>query len=140
MEIDLKVYGTEEHPDISNNYSNIGGVYRSKGDYDIALKYYEKALDIAISFLGEGHPNTRAIAENMLYVCKKTENRECMERCMSIVGEEKSDEERIIDWIAERLASGASVEEVAGELTEAGLSEEDARGLVEAIKQGLEEQ
>jgi len=90
LNIYKKIYG-EEHPYIATDYNNIGAAYNSKGDYDRALEYYEKALDIAISLLGVGHPNTRAIAENMLYVCEETENTKCIERCMSIVGEEKSD-------------------------------------------------
>jgi len=48
-------------------------------------------------------------------------------------------EERIIDWIVERLVSGTTVDEIVHELTEAGISEEEAMEVVEAIKQALEE-
>jgi len=39
----------------------------------------------------------------------------------------------------ERLVSGTTVDEIVHELTEAGISEEEAMEVVEAIKQALEE-
>ncbi len=35
------------------SYNNIGNAYYSKGDYDEALQYYGKALQIQLKALGE---------------------------------------------------------------------------------------
>lgn len=40
------------------NYNNIGFLYWKQGDYEKALEYYTKALEIYSSILGEDHPIT----------------------------------------------------------------------------------
>ena len=40
-------------------------VYRDQGDYEKALKYFEKALDICTGKLGLNHPNTIVVKENL---------------------------------------------------------------------------
>ena len=140
LNIGLKIYGTEEHPNIAIRYSNIGLAYSNKGDYDRALEYYEKALNIAIRLLGKEHPSTIIVAENMLYVCEKTENTECIEKCREIIGEEESEIDMVIEWISESLTSGVAEGEIVKELADAGLSEDEAKEIVEAVKQNISEE
>ncbi len=40
------------------NYNNIGFLYWKQGDYEKALEYYTKALEIRLDVLGENHPIT----------------------------------------------------------------------------------
>jgi len=44
-------------PDYGDAYNNIGGAYDSKGEYDRAIEYYQKALKIGIKKLGPEHPS-----------------------------------------------------------------------------------
>ena len=60
MAIFEKVLGTE-YPDTAQSYGNIGTVYKKKCDYDKALEYFEKALRIFKSTLGDSHPNTQTV-------------------------------------------------------------------------------
>ena len=43
-------------PDYGAAYNNIGMAYDSKGDYDRAMEYYQKALKITLKKLGPEHP------------------------------------------------------------------------------------
>ncbi|CAF1164511.1 unnamed protein product, partial [Didymodactylos carnosus] len=45
LAIDLKAL-PEKHPDLGISYSNIGDVHRLMGDYEEALSFLQKALDI----------------------------------------------------------------------------------------------
>ena len=40
-------------------------MYDNKGDYDTALEYYNKALDIYLQVLGENHPDTATSYNNI---------------------------------------------------------------------------
>jgi hypothetical protein len=51
LKIRLDVLGLN-HVDVALSYNNIGLVYRSKGDYKLALEYYIKSLKIYINVLG----------------------------------------------------------------------------------------
>lgn len=65
----------EMTPNIATCYNNIGKVYCQKGDFDKALDYYQKALAIQQSVLGDNHPDVmetkKAIDEVKLKVKKK---------------------------------------------------------------------
>ena len=48
----LKELG-ENLPDVATSYNNIGMCYDSKGNNDVALKYYKQSLSIELKALGE---------------------------------------------------------------------------------------
>ena len=50
---------------LSTRYNNLGSAYDSKGSYDRAISYYEKALGIDLEIYGEMHPSV-AIRYNNL--------------------------------------------------------------------------
>ncbi|MCG2830821.1 MAG: tetratricopeptide repeat protein, partial [Desulfobacteraceae bacterium] len=52
-------------PDYGEAYNNIGAAYRSKGEYDRAIEYYQKALEIGIKKLGPEHPNVAGAYNNI---------------------------------------------------------------------------
>jgi tetratricopeptide (TPR) repeat protein len=52
-------------PDYGAAYNNIGMAYRSKGEYDRAIEYYQKALKIDLKKLGPEHPNVAALYNNI---------------------------------------------------------------------------
>ena len=45
-----------EHPSVAASYDNIGEVWNKKGEYDKALKYYEKSLTIELKSLNRDNP------------------------------------------------------------------------------------
>ena len=47
------------------SYSNIGNVYNRQGQYERALEYYQKALEIDIKVSGQEHPDVAASKENI---------------------------------------------------------------------------
>jgi tetratricopeptide (TPR) repeat protein len=46
VELKKKQYLQSKHPDIDKSSNNIGSIYDSKGDYDQALDYFTKLLEI----------------------------------------------------------------------------------------------
>jgi len=53
----LAVYGQQEL-DVAASYNNMGSVYYSQGQYERALEYYQKSLDIKIRVVGHAdHPD-----------------------------------------------------------------------------------
>ena len=63
LEVDLRFVQLSEETNGQNEttadaYNNIGNVYHKLGDYDKALEYHNKALEIKKDVLGEDHPNT----------------------------------------------------------------------------------
>ena len=54
----------KEHPDTATTYNNIALVYHNQGDYPKALEWFIKSYKI-LCRLGEGHPNTIIVRENM---------------------------------------------------------------------------
>ena len=51
--------------------NNMAGVYQEQGDYDKALEYYDKALEVRERVLGSGHPDTATTYNNMALVYKE---------------------------------------------------------------------
>jgi tetratricopeptide (TPR) repeat protein len=41
----------------AGDYNSLGGAWSSKGEYDKAIEYYEKALQINVRAFGDQHPN-----------------------------------------------------------------------------------
>ncbi len=58
----------ENYPDVAISYNNIGYAYFSLGEYNKALDYYERSLKIRLAVLGENHPRTRSIIENIEFI------------------------------------------------------------------------
>ncbi len=56
---------------IGDCYNNIGGVYYYKGNYDNALKYYNKSLNMRLKTLGDEHPDVAASFNNIGLVYHK---------------------------------------------------------------------
>ena len=52
-------------PEYSEAYNNLGLAYRSNGDYDRAIEYYQKALKIDLKQLGPDHPNVATRYNNL---------------------------------------------------------------------------
>jgi tetratricopeptide (TPR) repeat protein len=53
------------HPDVAIDYNNLGEAYRTKGNYDRAISYYKKSLEINIKKLGLKHPNVALSYNNL---------------------------------------------------------------------------
>jgi tetratricopeptide (TPR) repeat protein len=50
---------------VASSYSNIGVVYRKKGQYERALEYYQKAFEIDIKVSGQDHPDVATSKYNI---------------------------------------------------------------------------
>ena len=57
----------ERHPAVATSLNNLAGLYNFQGKYEAAEPLYIEALEIAESVLGENHPNTNTIRENLNY-------------------------------------------------------------------------
>ncbi|MGB5711356.1 MAG: tetratricopeptide repeat protein [Waterburya sp.] len=55
----------EDHPDVAQSLNNLAELYRSQGRYESAEPLYLQALAIAEATLGENHPNTKTIRDNL---------------------------------------------------------------------------
>jgi tetratricopeptide (TPR) repeat protein len=66
----LEVYG-ERSPYTATSYNNIGSVYKSLGEYEKALEYYNKAKKILLNFVDENHPNIQIMNDNIESVKNK---------------------------------------------------------------------
>jgi len=53
------------HPDLAKSYNNIGLVYNSKGEYDKALEFYQKSLEINLISLPPNHPDLATSYNNI---------------------------------------------------------------------------
>ena len=60
--VDLKA---SDHENAAHTYNVIGRAYDSKGEYDTALEYYKKSLDIYIATIGPNHPDTASTYTTM---------------------------------------------------------------------------
>ena len=55
----------ENHPDCATSFNNIGFALDRKGEYDKAIEYYEKCLNIELKTLGEKHPSIATTYSNI---------------------------------------------------------------------------
>jgi tetratricopeptide (TPR) repeat protein len=55
---------------VATSYNNIGVVCKNKGDYDKALEWYQKCLDIELKTLGAEHPDVATSYHN-IRACQK---------------------------------------------------------------------
>jgi hypothetical protein len=72
LEIETKIKGAESI-DVAGTLNNIGGVYRKKREYQKALEYRTKSLDIFIKVNG-GTCASSAVVSNNIKALKKLIN------------------------------------------------------------------
>ena len=53
---------------MAKSYGGIGNVYNSQGQYERALEYYQKSLEIRIRVFGSDHPDVAVSYENLAAV------------------------------------------------------------------------
>ena len=46
-------------------YNNLGLAYKNKGEYDLAIDYYERDLTIIVASLGKDHPDVASSYNNL---------------------------------------------------------------------------
>ena len=63
----IKSSGSE----LAECYNTLGGIYKLLGQYDKAIEFHQKALDIDIRIVGEIHPNIAIYYNNMHLFTKK---------------------------------------------------------------------
>ena len=61
---DLEAYGPA-HPSVAGSWNNLGSAWYSKGQYDQAIAYYEKALALFTKIIGKNHPHTKIVRNNL---------------------------------------------------------------------------
>ena len=70
-------------------YNNLGMVYRSLEDYDAAMKYHKKAMDIALSYYQEGHYKVgwayARIGETLIFMKKYKEAQKYLQKALGSV-------------------------------------------------------
>ncbi len=66
LEIDLEEKGTK-HPWVAIRWNNLGEAWRSLGEYEKALKVFQTVL-------GDSHPNTKVVQENLDRARKRIKN------------------------------------------------------------------
>ncbi len=64
LDIALDIYG-EYHPEVANEYNNIGCIYEMFDDYKKALEYEERALKIQLITLGDSHIELKSTYSNL---------------------------------------------------------------------------
>jgi tetratricopeptide (TPR) repeat protein len=57
IQIDSIKYGTTLHEDLAIRYNNLGTAYSYKGENELAIGYFQKALAIDKAVFGKRHPN-----------------------------------------------------------------------------------
>ncbi|CAF1320417.1 unnamed protein product [Adineta steineri] len=75
------------HPDISDVYNNIGNVYRSKGETNLALQNYEESYRIRQKVLPKNHPKIGASLHNI-----------------GLIYDDKGEYDRALDLLQQTLA------------------------------------
>ena len=61
LDIETRIYGGDNHPDVAASIKNIGIVYHNKGDRAAATEMYTKAYHIFLKVLGPHHPETQGL-------------------------------------------------------------------------------
>jgi tetratricopeptide (TPR) repeat protein len=60
-----------DHPTVAIRVHNLALVLEDLGDLQQARKLYERSLSIIRQFLGDDHPNTRAVRRNLELLIEK---------------------------------------------------------------------
>ena len=105
----------KDHPDTAGSYNNIGKAYYSKGDYNRALEYLTKALDIYERILSCDHPLAATFYNNIGGVYREQGDYdkalECYEKAYAIrkhkLGEghpDTKDVKKSIEIVKKRMA------------------------------------
>ena len=55
----------DEKLKMAKTYNYLGLVYDNLGEYQKAIEYYDKALQIRKDKLGENHPDTKIVMDNI---------------------------------------------------------------------------
>ncbi len=58
----------QEHSYTATTYNNFGGAYASKGEYDRAIEFFQKALHILERMYRGCHPLTEMVVKNLIAV------------------------------------------------------------------------
>ena len=72
--IDILEKVIPNHPNTALVYNNIAFNYDNKCEYEISMEYYNKALNILKATLGEEHPFTMHVSQNIEFVKQKIES------------------------------------------------------------------
>ena len=56
----------QEHSYTATTYNNLGGAYASKGEFDRAIEFFQKALNILEKKHQGRHPLTEEVADSLL--------------------------------------------------------------------------
>ncbi len=65
----MKTFG-EDHTSVAASWNNLGLAWNAKGEYDKAIVYFEKALSVLQNKLGNDHPLTKAVRDNLNFAKK----------------------------------------------------------------------
>lgn len=65
-----ELYGKQPHPDVAGTLINIGNVYASIEDTEQAIIYFERALEMLMNTVGENHPHTKIVQNNLAQLRK----------------------------------------------------------------------
>ena len=62
--IDEKSFGPD-HPNVARDVNNLGSVQQAIGDFQGAKEHYGRALEIFRNRMGENHPSTVTVRNNL---------------------------------------------------------------------------
>lgn len=60
----MKTYG-EDRPNVAIVRNNLGTAWKSLGDYQKAIEYYNLALTTLETMIGKNHPNTQKVRDHI---------------------------------------------------------------------------
>ena len=107
--------------DVAATYCNMAVVFRKQGQYEKALEYYQKDLDITIKVVGHGHPLVATVYYNLACLfasrdteqCRimlaKAEETGCLWKAVTIAHVQQDsdlDPVRHADWFSDLLSRG----------------------------------
>ena len=61
----MKTLANNHHHVTAASYTNIGAAYNYKKEYNNAIDYYYKSIEIQLKILGYDHPNTETSYTNI---------------------------------------------------------------------------
>ncbi len=56
---------SKDHPKVAIRWKNIGMAWRALGEYKKAIEFYEMSLKVFRARLGDGHPSTKTVMDNL---------------------------------------------------------------------------